>query len=68
VPASLQVELAQHGPPFLPQGWHVEVLDPVLPVQFRSLVAQPVPVGKVLVMQHGSPELPQVQRPDLHEP
>jgi hypothetical protein len=37
-----------------------------LDVQARSLVAQPLPVGKVLVRQHGSPEFPQVQRPDLH--
>jgi hypothetical protein len=32
------------------------------------LVAQPLPVGKVLDRQHGSPELPQVQRPDLQVP
>jgi hypothetical protein len=39
-----------------------------LVAQARSLVAQPVLVGKVVLMQHGSPELPQVHRPDLHEP
>lgn len=39
-----------------------------LVAQARSLVAQPVPVGKVVLMQHGSPEFPQVHRPDLHVP
>jgi hypothetical protein len=63
----VQVSFAQHGPPFFPQGWHVEVrLLVPLEVQARSWVAQPVAVGKVLVRQHGSPEFPQVQRPDLH--
>jgi hypothetical protein len=37
VPASVQVSFAQHGPPFFPQGWHVEVrLLVPLDVQARS--------------------------------
>ena len=70
MPGSVQVELAQQGPPVLPQGWHVEEerLLMLLEVQARSLVAQPLPVGKLLDGQHGSPEFPQVQRPDLQVP
>lgn len=66
----MQLELLQQGPPVLPHAWQVEtVVVPVLVVpQARSYVAQPVPVGKVLDRQHGSPELPQVQRPDLQVP
>jgi hypothetical protein len=66
----VQVLLAQHGPSFLPHGWQVEVevVVLVLVVHARSKLEQPVLVGKVLDRQHGSPELPHVQRPALHEP
>ena len=53
----------------MPQGWQVEVrLLLALVAQARSLVAQPVLVGKVVLMQHGSPAFPQVHRPDVHVP
>jgi len=69
VPASLQVLPAQQGAPALPQGAHTEVLSPgVLVVQARSKLAHGVPVGKLPLLQQGSPWLPQVQRPDLQVP
>jgi hypothetical protein len=72
----VQVLPEQQGPFNLPQDWQLETVMVVLvlvlvavPVpQARSYVAQPVEVGKVAVGQQGSPELPQVQRPDLQLP
>ena len=40
----------------------------LLDMHARSKLEQPLPVGKALVRQHGSPEFPQVQRPALHWP
>ncbi len=69
VPASLQVLLEQQGPPALPHTAQMELVYPVeLVVQARSPVAQALPVGRVPLAQHGSPTLPQVQRPALQVP
>jgi len=59
----------QQGEPDLPHAVHTEELVPaVLVLQARSKLAQLVPFAKVPLAQHGSPALPHVQRPDLHEP
>jgi hypothetical protein len=69
VPASVQWFPVQQGTPVFPQALHKEVLLPgVLVVQARSNEEQVVPVGRFPLAQDGSSALPQVQRPDLHEP
>ncbi len=51
----------------MPQGAHTAPLYPGVPVHDRSKLEQ-LPVGRLLLGQHGSLTLPQVQRPDLHVP
>ncbi len=69
VPASEQRLPGQQGPPALPQGLQIEVVEVPLTPQARSAVEHPVPVaGNMEEGQHGSPWFPQPQRPDLHTP
>lgn len=59
----------QQGVPDLPHAVHTEPLRPaVLVLHARSKLEQLVPLARLPLAQHGSPALPHVQRPDLHDP
>jgi hypothetical protein len=65
----VQLLPVQQGAPDFPHAVHTEVLEPAeLVLQARSKLAQLVPLARTPLAQHGSPALPQAQRPDLQDP